>query len=129
MSAGVYELAHKASGYVYVGGTLDLDRRALEWREVLDWLGGVVDVRRKRKAPKASLRFQHAVREVGVTGWEFSVLWRLPVDALAVGELLWQQERGFIEAARERVGSRCLNRWYPNSPWPHGPRPRYLGLK
>lgn len=128
MSVGVYEIRHRASGYVYVGASIDLERREFEWKLAFDWCAGRVGRQRGRyRFKRPSARFQSAFRKVGPEGWTFEVVFRLPADASPAGEVLWSHECAFIELAFAEVGrEKLLNSYCPGTPYPFGFRPKYI---
>lgn len=123
MSVGVYYFLHPASGYVYVGSSMDLEGREAYWRAAL------LVVSRGRLPSgypwpvKPSRRFRSAVEEVGLSGWRFVVRWRLAPDVSP--DLLWRVECDEIQVAMDEPGWRLLNVVRDGTALPFGPRPTY----
>lgn len=117
--AGVYRIAHEASGYVYVGSSLRLLHRFEFWRDAL-YSFAFRDVRwedhpyeagpwpaRSFAAYNLSRRWTRALCEVGNQGWTNRVVEWFPDDVS--GDVLAGAECREIEAAMAVDRSLCLN--------------------
>lgn len=127
--AGVYEITHRDGGFLYVGSSIDLERRFEQWRAAL---GAEPSLAKGLKPARLNLQFTKAVEAVGRGGWKFAEVWLLPADRDR--EFLWQVECWCIEDAYDEFGRAdwevgapgLLNAYYPGSRSPHARRPGYL---
>lgn len=108
MSAVVYSIVHEPRGLVYVGSTVDFDRRRSQWIEALEWIENGGGPRRgARGRAHVPWTFVRQARGTRACEWKFEVLESFPVGVSDVE--LWIAEMSAIERARARCGDLCLN--------------------
>lgn len=92
-SPGIYALKNTRTGHVYVGQTVDLQRRRMEW---IGLFGNGVG--------RTSKEMMVLAGQTNIKDWEFRVLAEVPREQLTV------YETKAISKIRAAIGEKCMNR-------------------